>query len=77
MTFDLGNVTSLAIVASAVVLLGAELVGILSKRKGDTISEGFRTVFVRNPTKRFLSAGAWVIFAAWFFVHIWFPSVGV
>jgi len=76
-TFDLSNATSLVIVASAVVLLGAELAGILSKRSGDTITEGFRTVFVRHPTVRFLSAGAWVVFAAWFFVHIWFPSVGV
>ena len=77
MTFDLGNVTSLAILASAAVLVGAELAGILSKRTGDTISEGFRTLLVRHPTRRFLSAGAWIVFAVWFFVHIWFPSVGV
>jgi hypothetical protein len=76
-SFDLWNATSLAIVASAAVLLIAEIRGILSDREGDTISEGIRTLLVRHPTSRFLSAGAWIVFAVWFFVHIWFPSVGV
>lgn len=56
--------------AWALVGAAAEVVALVRHRRGDTLSESFRSTFDRPRVRRWAIA-AWITFAAWFTVHIW------
>jgi len=54
-----------------VLVLFLEMVGVLGKRQGDTISELTRKYFhTDTPAGGILFGIAWVGFAVWYFLHI-------
>jgi hypothetical protein len=49
----------------------AEIVALVRKQPGDTLSENLRRLVTRHPYVKWGTLAAWLAFAVWFALHIW------